>query len=89
MLPIVTEDDFEDGGAYYDTPVYNKPVKLMGPLADAMAEIHGHFKKVPYMRDGEIWHKMRRDDLPAPILRGYDRTWCRWMKTENGEVVPR
>lgn len=76
----------EDGQPYVDEPVYSMPVKLMGRLASAMAEIHGHVKTVRTERG----FKRVRTDLPAKILLRYDRTYLRWMRPDgNGGLVPR
>ena len=76
----------EHGQPYLDKPVFATPVKLMGRLASAMAEIHGHVKTVRTDRG----FKRVRTDLPAKILLRYDRTYLRWMRPDgNGGLVPR
>lgn len=66
----------EDGQAYVDEPVYSMPVKLMGRLATAMAEIHGH---VQIVADGDGFLHKIRTDLPPKLLMGYQRTWLNWV----------
>lgn len=66
----------EYGQEYVDKPVFIKPVKLMTPLCDAMAEIFGNF--VVY-EDNQGFLKRVRNDLPPDILLGYQRTWLNWI----------
>lgn len=71
------------GQKFKDDPVYNRPVKLSGPLHDAMAEIHGNVVDIPQTVDidGKQWAvtKRVRTDLPAPQLIGYRRTHFNWI----------
>lgn len=76
----------EHGQPYLDKPVFATPVKLMGRLASAMAEIHGHVKTV---RTERVFKRVRTD-LPAKILLRYDRTYLRWMRPDgSGGLIPR
>lgn len=78
MLEIKTT--IEQGQPYFDEPVYNKPIKLMTNLHDAMAEIHGHIAMIPTTLHGQPFMQRVRTDLPACILMGYNRTWLNWVK---------
>lgn len=90
---ISEKEGIEEGQTYKDSPVYNRPVKLMGPLNDAMAAIHGRMVEVPHKIeiDGNerVIKKSIRTDLPEKQLIGHARTYFRWMKIENGTLVPR
>lgn len=93
-MRIAENDGIEEGQAYKDSPVFNKPIKLMGPLNDAMAEIHGHVAIVPHRVeiDGKerIVGRRVRTDLPKDQLMGHARTYFRWMTVSaDGKFVPK
>lgn len=67
------------GQLYVDEPVVSRPLKLLTPLSDAMAEAHGHVKMVKVQVNGKLVPKRVRTDLPADIILGYRRTWLNWV----------